>query len=426
MVFFQKSFIFLFIIYFFILSILKKDFFYFFEIIFLILNICFLGNLIFIVNDFFFFFVLFEGISLSIYILALVSLTSLKTAEAGLKYFLYGVFVSIFLLISFLGLFYLFGTLNISKIILFQEQDFFNNFILFQNKFNNYIYFNSIFLIFCCLFFKIGLVPFHLQVIDVYSNVLVSIFFLFMIITKFLFCILLFKAVFFQFKFTLIFYFDFFVFFGILSIFISSIGIINEIYIRRILAQSSINHMGFLLLFCTSNIILNLINFLIYLYIYIFILVLFFFGFFFIKQSKYNFETLFDLSALSNISKFLMFYFIFIFFMMSGLPPFTGFQIKQLVFQSFNLYSCNIIFFKFFVLFFILILNVINIYIYLRFIIYLCSESSSYFILKQKQQILLSFLSFFNYFSLVLILKLHLYLFNYIFSLFCLYSFVQF
>lgn len=109
----------------------------------------------------FFFFILFEGISLSIYILAMISLSSLKTAEAGLKYFLYGVFVSIFLLISFLGLYYLFGTLNISKILLFQEQDFFNNFI-FNNSFNKYIYFNSVFFIFCCLFFKIGIVPFHL------------------------------------------------------------------------------------------------------------------------------------------------------------------------------------------------------------------------------------------------------------------------
>lgn len=83
--------------------------------------------------------------------------------------------------------------------------------------------------------------------------------------------------------------------------------------------------MGFLLLFCTSTIIINLINYLIYLYLYIIILILFFIGFVIIKQEKYSFETLFDLSGLFNISKYFMFYFSFIFLMMSGLPPFLGF-----------------------------------------------------------------------------------------------------
>lgn len=83
--------------------------------------------------------------------------------------------------------------------------------------------------------------------------------------------------------------------------------------------------MGFLLLFCTSPLLLNVINFLIYLYVYLFILILFFIGFNFIKQEKYNFETLFDLSGFFNISKFFMLYFSIIFLMMSGLPPFIGF-----------------------------------------------------------------------------------------------------
>ena len=416
MVFIQSTFSVLFIIFFLFFSKIEKDYLYFFEILFLILNIFFLSNLIFIVNDFFFFFILFEGISLSIYILSMISLSSLKTAEAGLKYFLYGVFVSIFLLISILGLYYLYGTVIISKIILFQEQDFFNNFI-FNMYINKYIYFISIFFFFCCLLFKIGIVPFHLQVIDMYSSIIFSIFFFFMIITKFLSCVLLFKSVFIQFKFNNFYYFIFFFFCGFSSIIISSFGVLYEINIRRILAQSSINHMGFLCLLCLSGSVLNIISYLFYLYIYLCILIFFFIGQFFIKQENIYFETLFDLSYIFKISKILGFFFCFIFFMMAGLPPFLGFQIKWVVFQSFSLQFNFFFYLKFILLFLLLLFNIINIYIYLRFIMFLFSDTFGFLFLKNKFLILFNFLFLFNYISLQFCKFLFNYIFQYIFNM---------
>lgn len=365
---------------------------------------------------FFFFYILSEGISLSIYILAMISLSSLKTAEAGLKYFLYGIFVSIFLLLSILGLYYLYGTSNISKIILFQEQDFFNDFI-FNKYLNKYIYFSVIFFFFCCLLFKIGLVPFHLQVVEVYSSVILSIFQFFMIITKYLFCLLLFKAVFFQFKFNIVFYFEFFFFCGLFSILISSIGILNEINLKKILAQSSINHMGFLILLCSSGLLINMINYILYLYIYLLLLIFFLSIYLLIKQNNFSFETLQDLSYIFNISKIVGFCFCFIFFMISGLPPFIGFQIKQLVFQSVSLTFNYYFFFKFSLLFILLILNVVNIYVYLRFIIFLFSENFGFLFIKKSLLGFFFFISFINFLGLYICKFLFDLLFQYFFNL---------
>lgn len=401
--------------FFFLFSILNRDFIYFFEIFFLSLNVLQLANILFIVNDFFVFFIIFEGISLSIYILATVNLSSLKTSEAGLKYFLYGVFVSIFLFISLLCFYSLYGTLNISKIILFQEQDFFNNFS-FNLYINKYIYMLGIFLFISCLLFKLGVVPFHIQVIDVYSSVSLSMCFFFMIIIKFIFCFILFKSIFFQFKYVSFFYFYFFSFCSFFSIVISSIGALYEINLRRLLAQSSINHIGFLLFLCISINVINMIIFFVYLIVYLSLLVLFMYIYVKIYELNINFETLFDLMYLFKGSVFLGFSFSFIFLMIAGLPPFLGFQIKQLVFFSLSIQVNYLIFFKQFFLFFLLVINTINIYIYLRFVIYLFSEINFMFFFTSTFIGIFSIFIFINIFGFLFCIFLFDFLYNLIFN----------
>lgn len=95
--------------------------------------------------------------------------------------------------------------------------------------------------------------------------------------------------------------------------------------------------MGFLILLCTSGLLINLINFILYLYIYIILLIFFLFIYLFVKQYNFNFETLYDLLYVFNFSRYIGFSFCFIFFMISGLPPFIGFYIKWLIFYSISL-----------------------------------------------------------------------------------------
>lgn len=125
------------------------------------------------------------------------NLLSLKNVESGLKYFIYGIISSIFLLISLYCIYFLYGTFNFYKIIIlmelfsFERFEFLNQFILknlnffFKINFLNFnllLYYICFLLMLSSILFKIGSAPFHIWVVEIYSNItLFSFFFLFLL-----------------------------------------------------------------------------------------------------------------------------------------------------------------------------------------------------------------------------------------------------
>nr|YP_010249647.1 NADH dehydrogenase subunit 2 [Nothochrysa sinica]QTT60766.1 NADH dehydrogenase subunit 2 [Nothochrysa sinica] len=111
------------------------------------------------------------------------------------------------------------------------------------------------------------------------------------------------------------------------SIFIGSIGGLNQISLRKIMAYSSINHMGWML---SSFLISNyywFIYFLIYCFLSISIISLFLkFNIFYINQA-------FNLMNFSPILKFIIFCNLL---SLGGLPPFSGFFPKWIIIQNIN------------------------------------------------------------------------------------------
>nr|YP_009943611.1 NADH dehydrogenase subunit 2 [Hemerobius spodipennis]QOD41865.1 NADH dehydrogenase subunit 2 [Hemerobius spodipennis] len=112
---------------------------------------------------------------------------------------------------------------------------------------------------------------------------------------------------------------------SILSIIIGSIGGINQTSIRKMMAYSSINHLGWLL----SSLIISIYFWMIYFMIYTFILfsmILLFnkYNLFFTKQlySVNNYNPVLKMLIFSNMLS------------LGGLPPFTGFLPKWLIIQS--------------------------------------------------------------------------------------------
>nr|YP_007025981.1 NADH dehydrogenase subunit 2 [Chrysopa pallens]AFL65885.1 NADH dehydrogenase subunit 2 [Chrysopa pallens] len=134
----------------------------------------------------------------------------------------------------------------------------------------------------------------------------------------------------------------------LISIFIGSIGGLNQISLRKIMAYSSINHMGWML---SSFLISNyywFCYFLIYCFISISIILLF------MKLNIFYINQAFNLMNMSPILKFMIFC---NFLSIGGLPPFTGFFPKWIIIQNLN---------NMFLITFMVCMTLITLFYYLR------------------------------------------------------------
>lgn len=143
----------------------------------------------------------------------------------------------------------------------------------------------------------------------------------------------------------------FFIITIILSSLIGALGGLNQISLRKLIAFSSINHLGWILIAIIRNELLWLLYFFIYSFISISIVLLF------NNFKLFYFNQIFNFSLINPIIKF----FIFLNLLsLGGLPPFLGFLPKWLVIQ--NLTYIN----HFFLLFIVICLTLITLYYYLR------------------------------------------------------------
>lgn len=168
--------------------------------------------------------------------------------------------------------------------------------------------------------------------------------------------------------------FNFLIIFIIASAIIGSLGGLNQTSLRKILAYSSINHLGWIL----SAIIFNEYTWTMYFFIYTLIsirLVVLFnqFNLFYINQ-------IFSIFTHSFILKFR---FLISFLSLAGLPPFLGFLPKWIVIQS--LASIN----HFNLILILIFISLITMYFYLRIcysaLILSYTEPSWNYIIKFKK-----------------------------------------
>jgi len=123
-----------------------------FELLMLIL-LCMFGILIIISSNNLF--ILYLGIelqSLSIYILCCLKRYSNKSLECGLKYFIFGSYASLILLLGISFIYLIFGTLNFNEI---------NLLINTFNYDNNLLLHLGLICILLGFFFKLAIAPFH-------------------------------------------------------------------------------------------------------------------------------------------------------------------------------------------------------------------------------------------------------------------------
>jgi NADH-quinone oxidoreductase subunit N len=177
-----------------------------------------------------------ELVALCFYVLASFHRTSEFSTEAGIKYFVLGAFSSGLLLLGFLLIYLVFGTTSfdvLSKLFFAP-----NNFLIFWG---------SLFVT-VALFFKIGAVPFHFWLCDVYEGCLTSVTAIFSVVPKLVLLIVLIKLYVFVFAEHQENLLIFFLFSGFFSVFFASIAGLYQKRVKRLIAYSTISHTGFMLL----------------------------------------------------------------------------------------------------------------------------------------------------------------------------------
>nr|QRW36345.1 NADH dehydrogenase subunit 2 [Hydroporus sp. IBE<ESP> AN585] len=136
----------------------------------------------------------------------------------------------------------------------------------------------------------------------------------------------------------------------ILSTFIGSIGGLNQISLRKILAYSSINHIGWMLTSFIMNEIIWIIYFFIYSFISLSIILMF---------NKFNIFMLNQLFMMMNNFYIIKYFMLMNLLSLGGLPPFLGFLPKWIIIQ--NMSQNN-----FLLITFMIMMTLITLFFYLR------------------------------------------------------------
>nr|WOA02274.1 NADH dehydrogenase subunit 2 [Culex quinquefasciatus] len=175
----------------------------------------------------------------------------------------------------------------------------------------------------------------------------------------------------------------------ILSMIIGALGGLNQTSLRKLMAFSSINHLGWMLMAMMNNELLWLIYFVFYFFLSMSIILLF------NNLKLFHFNQIFNFSMMNPVIKFFLFLNLL---SLGGLPPFLGFLPKWLVIQ--NLVETN----QLFLLFISVCLTLITLYYYLRmsYSIYMLNfNKNSWMLMNNFSNKNMTFILTMNFFSIM-------------------------
>ena len=319
--------------------------------------------------------------SLSLYVLAAIDRNSLKSSEAGVKYFVLGALSSGILLYGCSLIYGFTGSTNFIEIYL--------SLIEFE-KLNYGILFGLIFIL-VGLSFKISAVPFHMWTPDVYEGSPTAITAFFAIVPKIAAIILIFRFCLEPFINFINEWRQIIIFLSIASMFVGSIAAIFQKNLKRLLAYSSIGHIGYILIALASANIEGIKGLIIYSTIYLLMNVAIFTIILSIKIKDRYIEMINDLSGISDKKPIISLCISIIMFSMAGIPPFAGFFGKFYIFVA--ALESNLLYLAILGV----IASVISAYYYLRIVKVMYFENSNfeYSLIFSKKANLILILSIF-------------------------------
>ena len=272
-------------------------------------------------NDIIIFYLGLELQSLSLYILASIDRDNLKSSESGIKYFILSALSSGLLLYGCSLLYGFTGSTNFDLIA--------NE----LNKENTGAVFAMVFIL-VGLAFKISAVPFHMWTPDVYEGAPTSITSYFAVVPKVAGLAVLIKFMFIPFSNIMAEWQTIIIFISIASMILGAVAAIGQKNIKRLLAYSSIGHIGYALAGVATGNVSGYQSSIVYISIYVIMNIGMFSCLYLLKKDSEYKENISDLSGISKKHPLLAISFLIILFSLAGIPPLGGFFAKFYVFSA--------------------------------------------------------------------------------------------
>ncbi len=272
-------------------------------------------------NDLMVFYIGLELQSLSLYVLASFNRDQIKSSEAGLKYFILSALSSGLLLYGCSLIYGFSGTTNftiISEIIVNDQEG---------------LVFGIVFIL-VGLAFKISAVPFHMWAPDVYEGSPTSVTLFFAIVPKIAALTVFIRILYLPF-------FNMFdqwqiiiLFLSIASMVFGAVAAIGQKNIKRLIAYSSIGHMGYVLAGLSTGTNAGIQSSIIYITIYFIMNLGLFCCLFTLRRNGKYYEQIDDLSGLSRNHPLISLSLLIFLFSLAGIPPMAGFFAKLYIFTA--------------------------------------------------------------------------------------------
>jgi len=272
-------------------------------------------------NDLIVFYIGLELQSLALYVLASFNRDNILSTESGLKYFVLSALSSGLLLYGCSLIYGFSETTNFSE-------------ILKNTKDAQYGLTFGIVFILVGLAFKISAVPFHMWAPDVYQGSPTSVTLFFALLPKIAALTIFIRFLYIPF-FELIDQWQMIIIFlSIASMIFGAVAAIGQKNLKRLIAYSSISHMGYALAGLSTGTVQGAHSSITYMTIYLVMNLAFFSCLFMLKRNEKYFESIEDLSGLSKNHPLLSLALLAILFSLAGIPPLAGFFAKFYIFLA--------------------------------------------------------------------------------------------
>lgn len=268
-----------------------------------------------------------ELLSLGLYALVALNRDNVKSTEAAMKFFILGALASGLLLF---GISFIYGATNGQLQI---DEIFRTTYAV--HSFDNHalVIFGLVFIV-AGLVFKLGLVPFHMWIPDVYEGASLAATIVIGTITKlaalvFIIRFLINGLIVLSYQWSIM-----LALLGVLSLFIGNVVAIAQTNIKRMLGYSTIANMGFVALGLMTISVDGVSSTLFYMIIYVITALAGFGVLTILSRGNYECENIDDLKGLSKTHPLYAGILLLVMFSLAGIPPLAGFYAKFRILEA--------------------------------------------------------------------------------------------
>tara|TARA_B100000700_G_scaffold326601_1_gene438620 strand:- start:9620 stop:10969 length:1350 start_codon:yes stop_codon:yes gene_type:complete len=272
-------------------------------------------------NDLILFYLGLELQSLGLYILASIDRDNIKSSEAGIKYFVLSALSSGLLLYGCSLIYGFSGSTNFEQISILSKD------------FNAGTIFGMVFIL-VGLSFKISAVPFHMWTPDVYQGSPTSVTSFFSVVPKVAGIAIFIKFMYLPFRGLLSEWQYILVFMSIASMILGAVAAMSQSNIKRLMAYSSIGHIGYAIAGIAAGTENGFKSTLVYISIYVVMNIGAFGCILLMKRGGKYVEEIEELSGISKNHPLMSLGLLIILFSLAGIPPLAGFFAKFYIFMA--------------------------------------------------------------------------------------------